>query len=76
MVNVPVTLLSEVPEAKLEIFVTGAGADQEYKVPKGTIPFIPFVGVALKVVPVQATAVIELITAEGFTVTKTLNTAP
>ena len=76
LVKLPVILLKEVPEAKPEIFGTALGADQVYKVPNGTIPFIPSVGVALKVVPVQATAVIELITADGFTVITTLNTAP
>ena len=52
------------------------GADQLYSVPGGTIPLVPSVGLALNRVPVQATAVIELITADGFTVTTTLNTAP
>jgi hypothetical protein len=49
------------------------GALQLYVVPAGTIPFVPFVGVALNNAPLQLVAVIALITAVGFTVTVKVN---
>ena len=48
------------------------GADQEYVVPVGTIPFVPLTGVAVKATPLQVIAVIGLMVAAGFTVTGTV----
>ena len=52
------------------------GADQLYNVPAGIIPLVPSVGVILKLVPLQITAVNAFTLAFGFTVTVTANTAP
>ena len=48
------------------------GADQLYNVPAGTIPFVPFTGVMAKLTPLQLTAVIAVIAANGLIVTVTL----
>ena len=53
-----------------------AGTDQLYSVPAGIIPLVLLVGVTAKEAPVQIEAVIGLITAEGLTVTVTVNAAP
>ncbi len=52
------------------------GADQLYNVPAGTIPFVPSVGLTVKLTPLQLTVVIAVITAVGFIVTVTVNVAP
>ena len=49
------------------------GALQLYKVPAGTTPFVPLVGVRLKVAPLQIVAVIKLTVATGVIVTVTVN---
>ena len=48
------------------------GALQLYKVPAGTTPFVPLVGVRLKVAPLQIIAVIKLTVATGVIVTVTV----
>ena len=52
------------------------GADHEYVVPDGTIPFVTFTGVTVKAPPPQAVAVMALTTGLGFTVTVTVNVEP
>ena len=52
------------------------GALHAYVVPDGIMPFVPFVGVTVKLTPPQVVAVIALISALGFTVTVTVNTDP
>jgi hypothetical protein len=52
------------------------GADQLYVVPVGTNPFVTFVGVEVKVDPLQAEFVIEVIDGVGFTVTVNVNVVP
>ncbi len=51
------------------------GADQRYKVPAGTIPFIPSVGVITNGVPLHVTTVIALMSAIGRNVTISVNGA-
>ena len=52
------------------------GTGQLYVVPAGTTPLVPFTGVTVKAVPLQANAVILVIAGRGFTVTVTVNVAP
>ena len=52
------------------------GALQAYVVPAGTIPLVRFVGLTVKATPLQLTELIAVITAVGFNVTVTVNTAP
>ena len=52
------------------------GALQLYKVPAGTIPFVPFVGVTVNNTPLQVTPVIAVTLAVGLTVTVTVNVVP
>ena len=52
------------------------GTDQLKVVPAGTMPLTPLVGVTLKVVPLQITALIAVIAGVGLIVTVTLNTKP
>ena len=49
------------------------GTDHVYKVPAGTIPLVPLVGVTLKATPLQLTVVIAVITAVGLIVTVKVN---
>jgi hypothetical protein len=51
------------------------GANHLYRVPSGTIPLIPLVGVMLNGAPLQVTKVIALISAIGLNVTITVNGA-
>ena len=76
LVNKPLILLAPVADAPPVIPPVIAGTDQLYVVPAGTIPLVKFVGVAVKATPLQVVAVIALMTALGFTVTVTANTAP
>jgi hypothetical protein len=52
------------------------GAFQLYTVLTGTIPFVPLVGVTIKVTPLQVTVVIVLISGVGGNITVTVNGAP
>lgn len=53
-----------------------AGVAQLYKVPAGTIPFVPSVGVKVNEVPLQITALIGMITAAGLTIMVTVKAVP
>ncbi len=72
----PLIFTALVPDAPPVIPPVIVGVDQLYKVPAGTMPFVPFVGVAVKSTPLQATVVMAVITAAGFTFTVTVNVAP
>ncbi len=76
MVNVPVNIDAAVPLAPPVILPVTDGALQLYVVPAGTIPLVPFVGVALKAKALPVVAVIALMLALGFTVTVNENTDP
>ena len=52
------------------------GALQLYRVPVGTMPLVPFVGVTVNDTPLQLTVVIGVITAVGFRLTVKLNEPP
>jgi hypothetical protein len=71
--NVPVKMLAPLPVVPPVMPPVTVGALQLYVVPAGTIPFVPFVGVALNCTPPHVVAVIALITAVGFTVTVKVN---
>ncbi len=49
------------------------GADQLYKVPAGTTPLVPSIGVILNATPLQLTVVIAVIIPTGLMVTVTVN---
>jgi hypothetical protein len=53
-----------------------AGAAQLYVVPAGTMPSVPFAGVAVNATPLQVVAVILVIAGLGLTVTVTVKFAP
>ena len=76
LVNSPLMFTDPLPVDIPVILPVVPGADQLYVVPTGTIPLVTFVGVTVKLTPLQLTAVIALITAAGFTVTVTENTTP
>ena len=76
LLNKPLIVLTPVADAPPVIPPVIAGTDQLYVVPAGTIPLVKLVGVAVKATPLHAVAVIALMTALGFTVTVTANTAP
>ena len=76
MVNTPFTLIAFVPVTPPVIPPVTAGADQLYKVPAGTIPLVTFVGVTVKLIPVQLVAVIAVITAVGFRLIVTVKLVP
>ena len=76
LVNSPVTLVTPVIDPPPVMLPVIDGALQPYVVPAGTIPLLRFVGVTANVTPLHVIAVIAVITADGFTVTVTLNTAP
>ena len=75
-VRVPLIIAAFVPVTPPVNPPVTAGADQLYNVPEGTIPLVPFVGVTVKLVPLQITLVIAVTTAVGFTVTVTVNVVP
>ena len=52
------------------------GVIQLYKVPAGTTPFVPLVGVNVNNTPLQVTPVIAVILAVGLTVTVTVKVVP
>ena len=76
MDKVPLILIAFVPACPPVTPPVTDGADQVYKVPAGTIPLIPFVGVTVKLIPLQVIAVIAVTDAVEFTVTVTVNIAP
>ena len=75
-VNVPVILFDPLPVLPPVINPVTTGALHAYVVPAGTMPFVIFVGVTVKLTPLQVTVVIAVITAVGLIVTVTVNTAP
>ena len=75
MVKLPVILAAPLPVPPPVILPVTLGALHAYVVPAGTIPFVPFTGVTLKNNPLHVVLVIALITADGFTVTVTVNVA-
>ena len=76
LLNKPLILLTPVADAPPVTPPVIAGTDQLYVVPAGTIPLVKLVGVAVKATPLQVVAVIDVMTAFGFTVTVNANTAP
>ena len=76
LINVPVILDAPLPVPPPVIPPVTPGALHAYVVPDGIMPFVPFVGVTVKLTPPQVVAVIALISALGFTVTVTVNVAP
>ena len=52
------------------------GAFQLYVLPSGTMPLVKFVGVTVKVTPLQVTVLMPLISAVGGTVTVTVKFFP
>ena len=52
------------------------GADHEYVVPEGTIPFVPSAGVTVKPLVPHIVVVIAVIAGLGLTVTVTVNDDP
>ncbi len=52
------------------------GANQLYKVPAGTVPFVISVGVNVNSTPLQLTVVMAVMLAFGFRLTVKLNGAP
>ena len=69
-------MIAFVPSAPPVIAPVTVGALQLYKVPAGTIPFVPFVGVTVNNTPLQVTPVIAVTLAVGLTVTVTVNVVP
>ena len=76
LVNSPLMFTDPLPVVTPVILPVVPGVDQLYVVPTGTMPLVTFVGVTVKLTPLQLTVVIALITAAGFTVTVTVNTDP
>ncbi len=64
--------LPEVPPVK----PAPTGTDHEYVVAAGTVPSVPFTGVAVNVAPLQTVAVISLITGIGLIVTVSVKAEP
>ena len=75
-VNVPLITAAFVPLKPPVNPPVTVGTDQLYNVPKGTIPFVPFVGVAVNNTPLQLTVVIAVITGVGFTLMDSVNVEP
>jgi hypothetical protein len=75
LVIVPVTE-DPFPAVSPEIPVCGAGAAQAYCVPGGTIPSVPFTGVKVKALPLQADPDIAVMAGLGLTVMVTVKSAP
>ena len=73
LTNVPLMFTAFVPIVPPVNPPVTTGALQLYKVPAGTTPFVPLVGVRLKVAPLQIVAVIKLTVATGVIVTVTVN---
>ena len=74
--KVPVILIAPLPLVPPVSPPVTLGALQLYRVPAGTMPLVPLVGVNVNDTPLQLTVVIWLITAVGLIVTVTVNVAP
>ena len=74
-VNVPVILPDATPLAAPPVKPDPVGALQVYVVPVGITPFVPFVGVTLKLTPAQMVVDIGVTVAVGLTVTVQVNVA-
>ena len=75
-VSVPEIFVCVVPVAPPVNPPETVGIPQLYVVPAGTTPFVPLVGVDVKVAALQIVAVIALIEGIGFIVTISVNVAP
>ena len=75
LVSVPVILAPDPAAPPVRPPVT-AGTPQVYVVPAGTIPSVPFAGVAVNAAALQADVVMLLIAGLGLTVTVTVNVDP
>ena len=71
--SVPLIFETPVACAAPPVKPVPVGAVQVNVVPAGITPFIPFVGVKLKVNPVQIVVLIDVIVATGLIVTVTVN---
>ena len=76
LVKLPLMFIAFVPPVPPVIPPVTVGADQLYKVPAGTIPFVPLVGVTVNNTPLQLTPVIAVTLAVGLIVTVTAKLAP
>ena len=74
--KVPVILIAPLPLAPPVSPPVTLGALQLYRVPAGTMPLVPLVGVTVNDTPLQLTVVIGVITAVGFRLTVKLNEPP
>jgi hypothetical protein len=72
-VNVPVMLLTALDCDNPPVKPTPVGVVQVYKVPAGTIPLLPLVGLTVKPTPEHVVFVIADITAVGLIVTVIVN---
>ena len=75
-VNNPLILTAVVPLTPPVIPPVTPGALQLYVVPTGMIPFVPFVGLTVKLTPLHVVFVIAVTCASGFRFTVTENEAP
>ena len=75
-VNKPLILTAVVPLTPPVIPPVTPGALQLYVVPTGIIPFVPFVGVTVKLTPLHVVFVIAVTCASGFRFTVTEKDAP
>ena len=75
MVKVPLTLLCATPAAP-PLNPVPLGAAQSKVVPAGTLPLVPFTGVAVNATPEQTFAVMAVIAGTGVRLTCTLNVEP
>lgn len=66
-------LVADTPPVKVPVNI---GTLQVYKMPSGTMPLVPLVGVITNGTPLQVTVVIELISAVGGNVTVTVKKVP
>ena len=58
------------------VIAVAVGADQEYVVPAGNVPFTPLVGVTVINTPLQVVAVIGVVSALGLMVIVVVKAAP
>ena len=75
LIKLPLILAALVADAP-PVKPVPVGNNQLYVVPVGTVPFIPFTGAIVKLVPLQVVSDIGLMTPTGFTVTVTVNGVP
>ena len=74
--NVPLMIDTPLADEPPLIEPVVVGVDHVNVVPAGTIPLATFVGVTLKVTPLQVTLLIAVIAGVGLILTVTLNTKP